>query len=65
MKPSAKPKSRMLATRPRVIVREQCDHDDVQNQQRLSHNSGIFDDAGYSAGRGQFGFHHDITGKAR
>lgn len=55
-----KPKSRMAANRPRVIVREQCDHDDLANHQRLSHVNGIFDDSGYSSGRGQFGFRHDI-----
>lgn len=57
------PKSRVQAEKVRVIVhppRAQQQQDYAEPPGYSGHNGGSFGDAGYSAGRGLFGFRQDL-----
>ena len=60
MKP--RPKSRKTAERVRVVVHiPELDEDRSADAPAYSgHNGGYFNEAGYAAGRGQFGFQHHV-----
>lgn len=55
-------KSRRTAEKVRVVVHipELDENRDAHPPGYSGHNGGQFEDAGFAAGRGQFGFHHHV-----
>lgn len=56
-------KSRVPAERVRVIIHPPSERDGyAEPPGYVGHHGGSFHEAGYSTGRGQFGFRHDTIG---